>query len=42
MIDCVEFDASLRAADVLDDLAFLVMELELAGLGDLIRALVDA
>ena len=40
VIDCVEFDASLRAADVLDDLGFLVMELELGGRSDLASALV--
>jgi uncharacterized protein len=42
VIDCVEFDASLRAADVLDDLAFLVMELELSGRSDLTAALVGS
>ena len=41
-IDCVEFDPALRAGDVLNDLAFLVMELELAERNDLVAALTDA
>ena len=41
-IDCVEFDPALRVGDVLNDLAFLVMELELAERADLVAALTDA
>lgn len=41
VIDCVEFDSALRACDVLGDLSFLVMELELAQRPDLIQALLQ-
>lgn len=39
ILDCVEFDSTLRESDVLADLAFLVMELELARRPDLVGAL---
>jgi aminoglycoside phosphotransferase family enzyme/predicted kinase len=42
VVDCVEFDAALRAIDVGADLAFLVMDLERLGRGDLARRLVRA
>ena len=40
VIDCLEFDPSMRRTDVGADLAFLVMELEVGGRDDLARALV--
>jgi aminoglycoside phosphotransferase family enzyme/predicted kinase len=42
VIDCVEFSPELRQADVLSDLAFLVMELELAKRDDLATSLYGA
>lgn len=42
VIDCVEFDATLRAADVLNDLSFLAMELQLGDREDLTQALIGA
>jgi aminoglycoside phosphotransferase family enzyme/predicted kinase len=42
IVDCVEFDSSLRTLDVADDLAFLVMDLAGLGTDSLVRALVDA
>lgn len=42
VVDCVEFNPALRACDVLADLAFLVMELELAERSDLVAALAEA
>lgn len=40
VLDCLEFDRRLRLGDVLLDLAFLMMDLELHGAPDLARALV--
>ena len=42
VVDCVEFDASLRTLDVADDLAFLVMDLARLGGDQLAEALVEA
>ena len=42
VVDCVEFDASLRTLDVADDLAFLVMDLTRLRAGSLSVALVDS
>lgn len=39
IIDCVEFDPAMRQTDVGADLAFLAMELEAAGRGDLAEVL---
>ncbi len=39
--DCVEFSESLRVNDVVNDLAFLAMELDLAGEADLAEALFE-
>ena len=41
VLDCLEFDRRLRLGDVLLDLAFLMMDLELHGAPELARALVD-
>jgi uncharacterized protein len=41
ILDCVEFDDSLRQADVLSDIAFMVMELQLAAREDLSSALLE-
>lgn len=42
VVDCVEFDASLRTLDVADDLAFLIMDLAALGGHGFGAALVDA
>ena len=42
VVDRLEFDPALRAIDVADDLAFLVMDLERLGAGDAARLLVKA
>jgi aminoglycoside phosphotransferase family enzyme/predicted kinase len=42
IVDCVEFDRSLRALDTADDLAFLVLDLTALGRPDLGAALVEA
>jgi aminoglycoside phosphotransferase family enzyme/predicted kinase len=46
IVDCVEFDVSLRTLDVADDLAFLVMDLAALGAehlgGELVQAYRDA
>jgi aminoglycoside phosphotransferase family enzyme/predicted kinase len=42
IVDRLEFDAALRAIDVADDLAFLVMDLQRLGAGDAARLLVQA
>ena len=42
IVDCVEFDRGLREADVADDLAFLVMDLEARDGGRFARMLVRA
>ncbi|HEX6457805.1 MAG TPA: AAA family ATPase [Thermoleophilaceae bacterium] len=42
IVDCLEFDPSLRLTDVASDLAFLVMDLHRLGAPALARALVDA
>jgi aminoglycoside phosphotransferase family enzyme/predicted kinase len=39
ILDCLEFDASLRHSDVVADIAFLAMDLERIGRVDLARAL---
>ncbi|HET9091710.1 MAG TPA: AAA family ATPase [Acidimicrobiales bacterium] len=41
VLDCIEFDDRLRHLDVLDDVAFLVMDLERLGAGELAEALVS-
>lgn len=41
ILDCLEFDDALRWVDVLDDLAFLAMDLERLGRPDLARGLLD-
>ncbi len=41
IVDCAEFDASLRDGDVAADLAFLVMDLTWLGRRDLARELLD-
>ncbi len=41
ILDCLEFDRRLRLGDVLADLAFLAMDLELHGALELARLLVD-
>ncbi|MFZ0157597.1 MAG: AAA family ATPase [Kineosporiaceae bacterium] len=41
ILDCLEFDRRLRLGDVLADLAFLAMDLELHGAPELARLLVD-
>ncbi len=42
IVDCLEFDPALRALDVADELAFLVMDLTARGGGPLADVLVDA
>ena len=42
IVDCVEFDRSLRTVDVADDLAFLVMDLCARGAEPLARRVIDA
>ena len=42
VVDCVEFDPSLRTLDVADDLAFLVMDLTRLGADSPAAALVDS
>jgi hypothetical protein len=41
VLDCLEFDDRLRRVDVLDDIAFLAMDLERLGRPDLGRRLLD-
>ncbi len=41
ILDCLEFDRSLRVGDVLGDVAFLAMDLERLGRADLARVLLD-
>jgi hypothetical protein len=41
VLDCLEFDDRLRSIDVLDDVAFLAMDLERLGRPDLGRRLLD-
>ena len=41
LIDCIEFSDSLRQVDVLNDLAFLRMDLDFLGRADLSQVLVD-
>ncbi|MCP9915419.1 AAA family ATPase [Cyanobium sp. ATX 6F1] len=41
IVDCVEFNPALRHLDGLSDLAFLVMELQARGHGDLVPALLE-
>jgi hypothetical protein len=42
ILDCIEFDPTFRWGDVLLDTAFLAMDLEHRGRGDLARAFLDA
>ncbi len=42
VLDCIEFDPALRYGDVIDDVAFLVMDLERLGAADLARRFLDA
>ncbi|MGD9531211.1 AAA family ATPase [Pseudonocardia sp.] len=42
VLDCLEFDDRLRHVDVLDDVAFLAMDLERLGRADLATLLLDA
>lgn len=42
VVDCVEFDPELRALDVADDLAFLVMDLTALGAADVAAGVVAA
>lgn len=42
VLDCLEFDDTLRYGDVLADVAFLAMDLERLGGGDYARAFLDA
>jgi aminoglycoside phosphotransferase family enzyme/predicted kinase len=42
ILDCLDFDDSLRAGDVLADVAFLAMDLERLGRPDLARTFLDA
>ncbi|WP_375504529.1 AAA family ATPase [uncultured Jatrophihabitans sp.] len=42
ILDCLEFDDALRWVDVLDDMAFLAMDLEFLGRADLAGQLLDA
>lgn len=42
VVDCVEFSREMRVQDVGADLAFLVMDLELSGRGDLAATLLQA
>ena len=41
ILDCLDFDDRLRCIDVLDDIAFLAMELEHLGRPELGRYLLD-
>jgi aminoglycoside phosphotransferase family enzyme/predicted kinase len=41
IFDCVEFNPAIRCADVASDLAFLLMELDRLGAGDVARSLED-
>ncbi|UXA19799.1 AAA family ATPase [Mycobacterium sp. SMC-4] len=41
LLDCLEFDAALRHVDGIDDAAFLAMDLEFLGRGDLAAAFLD-
>jgi aminoglycoside phosphotransferase family enzyme/predicted kinase len=41
ILDCLEFDARFRIADVVDDVAFLAMDLERLGRPDLARRFLD-
>jgi aminoglycoside phosphotransferase family enzyme/predicted kinase len=41
LLDCLEFDAKLRAGDGLADISFLAMDLERLGRSDLAQALLD-
>jgi hypothetical protein len=41
VLDCIEFDDRLRHGDVLEDIAFLAMDLERLGRPDLARAFLD-
>lgn len=41
ILDCLEFDDSLRFVDCVDDAAFLAMDLEFLGRGDLARYFVE-
>ncbi len=41
ILDCLEFDRRLRLGDVLSDVAFLAMDLELRGAPELARLLMD-
>ena len=41
VVDCIEFEGRFRYADPMADIAFLAMELELEGRGDLAGAFVD-
>lgn len=41
LLDCLEFDDSLRYVDCIDDVAFLAMDLEFLGRGDLGRHLIE-
>ncbi len=41
LLDCLEFDDALRFGDVVADVAFLAMDLERLGRGDLARRLLD-
>lgn len=42
ILDCLDFDDALRAVDVLDDVAFLAMDIEYLGRGDLAAGFLDA
>lgn len=42
ILDCLEFDDRLRYGDVVADVAFLAMDLERLGAGDLARVFLDA
>ena len=42
ILDCLEFDARLRCGDVLNDVAFLAMDLTRLGAGDAARCFLDA
>ena len=41
ILDCLEFDETLRHGDVLMDIGFLLMDLEMRGADDLARAVVE-
>ncbi|WIG60180.1 MAG: hypothetical protein OJF49_002928 [Ktedonobacterales bacterium] len=42
IVDCIEFNERFRYGDVAGEIAFLVMELDMAGRADLAKAFVDA